>query len=207
MDALGLDVSATASIGSLNQPRQGTSFAELDSEDFLKLLVAQLTNQDPLEPTGNEELLRQIASIREIELSTALTSSLSKLTGNQRFGSASTLIGRFITSVPGADGTITSGIVSGVRFAADGTPMLQLANGGELSMDNISTIEPLSRAGEALIGRAIVGIDRRDASNPKMVEGIVTSVRVNEQDEVMLELDSGEDLRLRDYSGLGSIAA
>lgn len=40
---------------------------ELTSQDFLKLLVTQLTYQDPLDPMGNEELLRQISSIREIE--------------------------------------------------------------------------------------------------------------------------------------------
>ncbi len=60
-------------VGTAAPAKKGNAFDELGSSDFLKLMLTQLTNQDPLEPTGNEELLRQISSIREIELSTTLT--------------------------------------------------------------------------------------------------------------------------------------
>ncbi|MFQ5589950.1 MAG: flagellar hook assembly protein FlgD [Phycisphaerae bacterium] len=175
------------------------SFADLGSEDFLKLLVTQLTTQDPLEPTGNEELLRQIASIRDIELSTTLTESLGVLTAQQRFASAATLIGHYVTGSAGADGVAPAGIVTGVRFERDGRPMLQLANGTELALENVNTIIPPLRAGEALIGQEVVGLDRRDPSKPEVVEGVVTAARMEAAGEVILELDSGQTLRLRDY--------
>ena len=195
MDAVDTSLLLEPSIGT----RGSNSVADLASEDFLKLLITQLTTQDPLEPTGNEELLRQIASIREIELSTALTESLGVLTGQQRFASASMLIGHYVTGSPGSDGTAPAGIVTGVRFESDGSPVLQLANGSEMSLGEVSTIEPPLRAGEALIGQAIVGMDRRNPSEPKVVEGVVTAARVDEQGEVLLELDTGEALRLRDF--------
>lgn len=178
------------------------SFGDMASEDFLKLLITQLTMQDPMEPTGNEELFRQIASIRDIELSTSLTESLSVLTGQQRFASASTMIGHYVRGRPGPDGTAPAGIVMGVRFENDGRPMLQLANGSEISIDDVSTIEPPLRAGEALIGHAVVGVDRRNLSDPEVVEGVVTAARLDEQGEVLLELDTGQALRLRDFVSL-----
>lgn len=174
------------------------SFADMGSEDFLKLLIMQLRNQDPLEPVGNEELLRQISSIREIELSTTLTDSLRALTGQQHFASASSLIGQYVTGLPDEDGAAVSGIVVGVRFADEGRAILRLADGSEMPLEQVSTIEPPLRAAEALIGQAVIGLDRRDPANPEVVEGIATGVRVDTSGEVLLELDTGQDLRFRD---------
>ena len=89
----------------------------LGADDFLKLLITQLSNQNPLEPTSSEELLQQIASIRDIELSTTLTESLKSLTEQQRYGSAAGLIGNYV--VGRADSTnptaaVPEGVVVGV---------------------------------------------------------------------------------------------
>ncbi len=178
-------------------PRSGNSFDELGSSDFLKLLLTQLTNQDPLEPTGNEELLRQISSIREIELSTTLTDSLRVLTGQQHMTAASSMIGQYVTGLPNADGVAGRGLVMGVRFAG-GQPVLLLSSGAELSLDQVATLEPPLRAAEALIGQSAVGLDTRDPKSPKLVEGVVTGARLDEKGEALLELDTGDDLRLRD---------
>jgi len=175
------------------------SFSDLGSDDFLKLLIMQLRDQDPLEPVDNAELLQQISSIREIELSTTLTESLRTLTGQQRFASASSLIGQYVTGYAGVDGVAASGIVVGVRFAQGGQPILQLSNGTEMPVEQISTIEPPLRVAEALVGQPIIGLDRRDQANPQVVEGIVTGVRVENHGEVLLELDTGEDLRFTDF--------
>lgn len=185
----------------------GQSIAALDSNDFLKLLIAELTNQDPFEPTGNEELLRQISSIRDIELSTTQTESLRKLTSQQSIGSASSLMGQFVTGYSNPDGTIDRGMVVGIRFNESGSPTLVLSNGLEISMDRVNTIESPLHAGEALMNVNIVGVDRRDSANPQRVEGVVTSVKTNEQGEILLELDSGQDLRLTDVFGAVASAA
>lgn len=112
-------INPTSTSFTTNQPPlpvRDNAATAMDSQDFFKLLITQLTNQDPFEPTGNDELLRQISSIRDIELSTTLTDSLRSLTGQQRFTSASTLIGQFVTGVPGPDGVVDSGLVIGIRF-------------------------------------------------------------------------------------------
>ncbi len=180
------------------------TFADLGSEDFLRLLIAQLINQDPLEPMGNAELLEQLSSVRELELSTTLTDSLRRLTGQERFGSATALIGKYVASLPGSDGLAHRGIVVAIRFGGDGSPILQLSDGTEIPVERVGTVEPPVRAAEALVGQAIVGLDQRDPSNPEVVEGVVTGVRVESSGEVFLELDNGKDLRFRDFVSIAS---
>jgi len=182
-----------------------SSLTDLGSEDFLKLLIMQLRNQDPLEPMDNGEMLQQIASVRDIELSTTLTASLRALTGQQRFASASSLIGQYVTGVASEDGRALSGVVVGVRFTGDGSPILQLSNGRELPIDRVSTIESPLRAAEGLLGQGVVGIDGRDPSKPEVVDGVVAGVRLDAQGEVVLELDTGQDLRFRDVASVTAV--
>ena len=191
-------INATTPLAPTDVGNTVESLPGLGSQDFLNLLVAQLTNQDPLDPTSNQELFQQISSIREIELSSTLTDSLRSLTGQQRFSSASSLIGQYVTSLPDPTGLADRGVVVGVRFAADGQPILLLGSGAELHLDRLSTIESPLRAGEALVGQKIIGVDRRDLSDPRAVEGVVTGVRMDDGGDVVLELDSGDDLRLAD---------
>ena len=150
------------------------SASNLSSDDFFKLLITQLTNQDPMEPTSNEELLQQISSIRDIELSTTLTESLQRLAGQQQFGSASTLIGQYVTSVAGSDGSVQAGTVVAVKFDSQGLPRLQLSNGAELQLSRLASIVSPIRAAEAMVGRLVTGLDRR---NPAEVETRLTRCR------------------------------
>lgn len=170
----------------------------LGSQDFLKLMLAELTNQDPLEPTDNEALLRQISSIRDIELSTSLTDSIRQLTGQQQIGSSSALIGQFVTGMPGDDGAVVSGMVVGVRFSEGGRPLLQLSNGAEIPLEKVASVQPAQQAAEQLVGATVVGVDRRKADEPELVEGVVSGVSVTGTGEVLIELDTGANLRLRD---------
>jgi len=198
MDSINASTVATSpGVGAVS-----SSMEALTSDNFLELLVTQLTNQDPLEPMGNEELLRQISSIREIELSTNLSDALTRLTGQQHFSSASGLIGRHVTTNPDASGASLSGVVVGVRFNDGGKATLVLSDGRETPLANVATIQSPLEAGEALVGLTVVGLDRRDASEPRAVEGLVTSARVDETGEVVLELDTGEALRMRDVIGV-----
>lgn len=182
----------------------GRGMEALGSQDFLKLMLTELTNQDPLEPTDNETLLRQISSIRDIELSTSLSDSIRQLTGHQQIGSASALIGQFVTGLPGEDGAVASGMVVGVRFSGNGRPLLQLSSGAQLPLEQVATVEPARQAAERLIGASIVGLDRRKADDPEFVEGMVTGVSESNTGEVLLELDTGVNLRLRDVIGIVS---
>src|SRR3989337_4601749 len=69
----------------------------MGKDAFLKLLVTQLQNQDPLNPTDNTEFVAQLAQFSSLEGIQNLNTSLGDMKGSmnalQEFGSAS-LIGK-----------------------------------------------------------------------------------------------------------------
>jgi len=195
-------ISSTAAPTLAAQGAAPGSMDALTSSDFMKLLVTQLTNQDPMQPMGNEELLRQISSIRDIQLSTNMSDALTHLTGQQNFSSASGLIGQHVTTMPDASGASMSGVVVGIRFDQAGNATLVLSDGSQTPLKDVATIESPLQAGQGLMGQNVVGLDRRDSSNPQAVQGVVTGVQTDDQGQVVLELDTGDSLRLRDVIGV-----
>jgi flagellar basal-body rod modification protein FlgD len=61
--------SPTAQSGSGNNPQPTTSQASVDKNMFLQLLVAQLKNQDPLNPADGTQFVTQLAQFQQLESS------------------------------------------------------------------------------------------------------------------------------------------
>ncbi|MCC7293909.1 MAG: hypothetical protein IT449_17760 [Phycisphaerales bacterium] len=177
------------------QKRSG--FENMGSEDFLKLLITQLSNQDPFQPASNEEMMRQIATLRDIEMSTSITDAMRTLTGQQKFGSAGSMIGRYVKSAPQADGSVQEGVVTSIRLDPSGKAVLNLSTGGEIPLDQVAQIETAQQAAERLIQKEVTGVDLRKPAGQQLVRGVVTAVGADETGDAVLHLDTG-DLRLRD---------
>jgi flagellar basal-body rod modification protein FlgD len=90
------DVSGTA-LDQYQIKNQGAANKELGKNEFLNLLVAQLNNQNPLEPQGNGEFIAQLAQFSQVEgiekLNTSMGSLLSGYQSSQAL-QASSLVGR-----------------------------------------------------------------------------------------------------------------
>ena len=99
---------AQQSAGTTGQ--SGASYNELDIDDFLKLLISELQNQDPLDPMDNSEMVQQIGQIREIGATDELTKTLSSLSSSQELVTASSLIGRSVEGLA-EDASAVDGIV------------------------------------------------------------------------------------------------
>jgi flagellar basal-body rod modification protein FlgD len=97
---------------------------EMGKDAFLKLLVAQLKYQDPLNPTEGAEFMAQTAQFTMVEKLQELSDQNTALLASQRTIAGSSLIGRTITFA-GDDGVDTSGVVDGVRLTIDG-PVLRV---------------------------------------------------------------------------------
>jgi flagellar basal-body rod modification protein FlgD len=67
--------------------------------NFMTLLVAQLRNQDPLNPTTNEDFIAQLAQLESLDETKKISTSLSTMVSSQDFSSASTLIGKNVSGV------------------------------------------------------------------------------------------------------------
>jgi flagellar basal-body rod modification protein FlgD len=106
---------STGSIGALGQQSQQVpaghdAWSKVDLDDFVKLLVTELQNQDPLEPLGNEEILQQISQIREIESNQRLTQTLQSVLLGQSVVTASNMLGRTIVGLSDSSETVTGRI-------------------------------------------------------------------------------------------------
>lgn len=113
-----------------------TSKNSLDYDAFLKLLVAEMSNQDPLNPTDSTEYIAQFASFSSVEQSIQTNKKLDSLMMVSALTQANSLIGRTATS---ADGTI-SGTVAAVRVVEGGVEAL-LEDGRTLPLASGLTVE------------------------------------------------------------------
>lgn len=103
------------------------SKAEVDYQSFLRLLVAQMKNQDPTNPMDSTQYVAQLASFSQVEQSVQINSKLEQILQSSALAQADALLGRSITS---ADGTV-SGTVAEVRVISNGLVAV-LEGGGEV---------------------------------------------------------------------------
>ena len=123
---------------STNQVK-GKNF-QIKTEDFVKMMITQLQNQDPLEPAKNQELLAQMSQIGQLQSSTTLQESLQGMVLQNQIGSASSLIGKTVQGLDAADDPVT-GLVNSVKVGADGVS-LELDNGKTLLLSRVTEIAP-----------------------------------------------------------------
>jgi flagellar basal-body rod modification protein FlgD len=82
----------TGAVGSIFSPVGSTAVnsgqgarpaesGEIGKEDFLQLLVAQLKNQDPLDPIKNENFIAQLATFSSLEQLISIKEAVNKLAG------------------------------------------------------------------------------------------------------------------------------
>lgn len=113
------------------------SASNLGGDAFLKLLVAQLKYQDPMNPAQGTEFLAQTAQFTMVEKLTALTQQSTDALAAQRAVQAAQLVGKQVTYA-GSDGTTTTGTVTGARLLATG-PVL-LVGGQEIALSAVTEI-------------------------------------------------------------------
>ena len=99
----------------------------VDYQSFLRLLVAQMKNQDPTAPMDSTDYVAQLATFSQVEQSVQINSKLDGILQASTFAQAGDLIGRQIES---SDGKI-KGTVESVRLYSDGI-MAKLTDGQEL---------------------------------------------------------------------------
>jgi flagellar basal-body rod modification protein FlgD len=115
---------STSSSAADQAARTENSLNSMDLDTFLKLMLAELQNQDPLEPMDNEQLLSQISQIREVGATDQLTKTLDSVLLGQNIASATNLIGASVTALSD-DAQPVSGVVDRVSID-DGAPKLRL---------------------------------------------------------------------------------
>lgn len=111
---------------------------ELKAEDFIKMMITQLQNQDPMEPAKNAELLAQMSQIGQLQSNTAMQESLKGLVLQNQIGAAGNLIGKQVLGLNDR-GEPVSGVVNSIRVEKD-VVKLELDNGKSLELGRVTQI-------------------------------------------------------------------
>jgi flagellar basal-body rod modification protein FlgD len=109
------------------QATTASSKASLDYDTFLRLLVAQMKNQDPTKPMESTEYIAQLATFSNVEQLISSNKKLDQLVAESRMTQGANLVGLRATSLE----TGISGIVESVRITSSGI-VAALENSGEI---------------------------------------------------------------------------
>jgi flagellar basal-body rod modification protein FlgD len=119
-----------------------TGLNQLDnSQTFLQLLVAQLENQDPTNPTDPTSFMTEIAQLTAVQSQTSLSAE-------EQTVAADSMIGLTVTGA-GSSGASLTGQVTGVLLSSTGAPTLEVDTGGaepqDLTLTSVTSVtEPSS---------------------------------------------------------------
>lgn len=129
---------AVGALGAASRESGSDGFGEVTSEEFMEIILSELSNQDPLAPNDSQALLEQISTIRSIESDTRLTEQLETLVDQNGFSQAAGLIGS-VVSGRDEQGAFAFGEVSSVVQTREGASVV-LGSGQRVPLDAISEI-------------------------------------------------------------------
>ena len=107
----------------------------LGRDDFLKILMTQLENQDPTSPMEDKEFIAQMAQFSTLEQMTNMTEEFGAISAGLAAGRAVSMLGKQVTIA--ADGRTVEGPVSAVGGGA--SPQIEV-NGEQFSINDVQRI-------------------------------------------------------------------
>lgn len=133
-----MSVSSIIGAGEGARTQAGDAFSRLSSEEFTKIILTELQNQDPLQPNDTGALLEQLSSIRSIQSDMELATRLESIVGQNELAGASGLIGKRVSGLSEGFARVTDDVVS-VSRTSDGS-VLNLKGGLRMPMKNLDEI-------------------------------------------------------------------
>ncbi len=119
---LASESSSLNSTGSTGESSFPTPKQTLGADDFMKILMTQLTAQDPMNPMKDTEFIAQMANFSSLEQMRTLSQSFTTYSNDQKMAAAPSYLGCEVTVKDAANGDIT-GIVDAITLK-DGAPAL-----------------------------------------------------------------------------------
>lgn len=130
-----------SSLSTAKQQKTAEAQGILGKDDFLKILVAQLSNQDPMKPMQDTEFIGQMAQFSSLEQMTNMNSSMTKFFDNQLQSSMTDhahLIGKSVEW--SENNVVASGKVQAV-VSKEGKVLAELDDGKQIDISLLKRIE------------------------------------------------------------------
>ena len=109
----------------------------LTENDFLQLLSAQLSSQDPTNPTDSSEFVTQLASVSSLQAMTSLNTNFTGFSSGQDAASAPGYLGKQVTATD-ASGNPVTGIATAVG-SLNGASTVTI-NGTAYPLTSVTTV-------------------------------------------------------------------
>lgn len=139
-------MSDVTGVGSSTSAAKATGFSSLSSQDFTKIILQELSHQDPLNTSDTNQLIQQLSGIRSIQSNTDLSDKLTRLVSQNDFTSASTLIGKQVSGID-TENARSEGVVRTVSRTSSGS-VVTLESGARISIGNLDEVRtPAPAAG------------------------------------------------------------
>ena len=159
----------------------------LGKDDFLKILMTQLQNQDPLNPMQDKDFIAQMATFSSLEQMTNLTQTMEKFVDNQsqtQLISYNQFVGKQVTwhKIIESESNETpeiqegQGLVKGVRFKGDSVEFI-MEDGTILTPGNISQVNTEASGDTSLVNASLlIGKKVTWSGEEGELSGVVQSV-------------------------------
>jgi len=194
--------------------------------DYMNLLIAQLRNQNPLEPMNNSEMTAQLTAMGQLEQLENMSSAFQDVLLATERGQAASMIGKQVSFIADAARGATAGRVEGVEVVGDqvrlriGNALRYTVGGATASpsarLDELDQVSGLGRDdtitvygtkanGEELnMGRGVQvdlheGLDYLTVG--ELLEAITDAFRVNGQETYVARMDNGQMRLINKYTG------
>jgi flagellar basal-body rod modification protein FlgD len=186
----------------------------LGKDDFLKILMTQLQNQDPSNPMEDKDFIAQMATFSSLEQMTNLTTTMEKFVENQeqtQLISYNSFVGKEVTwhkMVESEDSNLPeiqegTGTITGVRFKNNSVEFI-MNDGKALAPGNISQLNKEEASSETSLVNAsmLIGKTVTWGNEDKANSGLVTSVS-QKGGQIWLHTENGEKVQASNLTKIG----
>jgi flagellar basal-body rod modification protein FlgD len=115
-----------------------TATNALDADQFMQILLAQMTHQNPLEPMDNAEMTTQFSQLNSLQELREIHTSMDKLAASNQIIYLASLIGKTV-KVNRTDGNVLEGVVEEV-FTEKDNPQLRIG-AEKVSLDDVIEVK------------------------------------------------------------------
>ncbi|BCB03358.1 flagellar hook assembly protein FlgD [Bacillus sp. KH172YL63] len=176
----------------------------LGKDDFLKILMTQLQNQDPLNPMQDKDFIAQMATFSSLEQMTNLTKTMEKFVDNQNQSqliSYNQFVGKQVTwhkinesnsdDVPEIEEG--QGVVKGVRFKGNSVEFI-MEDGTILNPGNISQVNEAGAGETSLVNASLLIGKKVTWDNGEGEKSAVVKSVSKKDSEIWIHTETGEKI-------------
>ncbi|MGM7681697.1 flagellar hook assembly protein FlgD [Cytobacillus sp. Hm23] len=184
-------IPSTYSLATYEQEQRNTGSSALGKDEFLKILMTQLQNQDPLNPMEDKDFIAQMATFSSLEQMTNMNDSIERLieqtiqtnlVSYQQFVGKEVLYHQVVENTEDTDEpTIVegTGVIKSVQYN-DGEVSFELEDGTVINTGNISGINNTTSdnqilQGSELIGKTVTWIGEDETEITSIVQSVLFS--------------------------------